>query len=146
MTKRCVRARTVVVIAAAAVLVAACGGDDDSGGGGDGDGAAATLITVEGTEFAFEPDAWVVAADTDVTVTFENGGSIEHEWVVLTAGTEIGSEADFSASLIEASIDKIPAGTSESLTLNLPPAEYQVICAIPGHFDAGMEGTLTVAS
>lgn len=115
--------------------------------GCDGDAAtpeAETSLEVEATEYAFTPDEWTIQADTDVSVTLVNEGRIEHEWAVLTEGTEIGSEAEFSEDLVETEIEAIPAGESATATVNLPAGTYQVICALPGHFDQGMEGTLTV--
>ena len=36
-------------------------------------------------------------------------------------------------------------GTTETGTFTAPAAgDYQIICMVPGHFSAGMEGTLTV--
>jgi uncharacterized cupredoxin-like copper-binding protein len=35
-------------------------------------------------------------------------------------------------------------GGSKSLTLNLEPGTYKFYCTVPGHRQAGMEGTLTV--
>ena len=41
--------------------------------------------------------------------------------------------------------DEVEAGDSKTLTFTAPAAgTYQVICAIETHFDAGMEGSLTV--
>jgi uncharacterized cupredoxin-like copper-binding protein len=41
--------------------------------------------------------------------------------------------------------DEVEAGATKTLTFTAPDAgTYQVICAIEGHFDAGMEGELTV--
>lgn len=143
-----VRGRALIWMAAVALVAAACGGDDGGGddGGNGGGGGGATRVTVEGTEFSFSPAAVTVAADTDVSVTFDNQGSIDHEWTVLTAGTELASEGDFDASLVAFTIAPIPAGSSAEGTLNLPAGEYQVLCSIPGHFTAGMAGTLTVSS
>ena len=40
--------------------------------------------------------------------------------------------------------EEIEPGETKTLTFQAPPAgTYQIICAIEGHFDAGMEGTLT---
>ncbi len=36
------------------------------------------------------------------------------------------------------------SGGSSTGTFNLPPGTYQVVCTVPGHFVAGMEGTLQV--
>jgi uncharacterized cupredoxin-like copper-binding protein len=38
----------------------------------------------------------------------------------------------------------IPGGGTGQVVLNLPPGEYEYICIIPGHKDAGMIGKLTV--
>lgn len=35
-------------------------------------------------------------------------------------------------------------GTSKTLSLNLTPGTYKFFCSVPGHRQAGMEGTLTV--
>jgi plastocyanin len=133
------RSRKLLVLAIPAVialLLAACG-DDDGGG--------ATSFTVEASEFEFSPDAWAVAADTVVTITFSNAGSIPHEWAVLTEGTNIESEAEFAEELVELEVEAIQAGETATQTFNLPAGTYQVICALEGHFNAGMEGTLTVS-
>ncbi|HSM01775.1 MAG TPA: plastocyanin/azurin family copper-binding protein [Acidimicrobiia bacterium] len=120
------------------LFVTACGDDDGDQGGG------ATEFDVAASEFQFSPDAWAVAADTDVTVTFSNAGSIPHEWAVLTEGTNIESEAEFTEDLVELEVEALPAGESTTQSFNLPAGTYQVICALEGHFNAGMEGTLSV--
>jgi plastocyanin len=133
------RSRKLLVLAIPAVialLLAACG-DDDGGG--------ATSFTVEASDFEFSPNAWAVAADTDVTITFRNEGLVAHEWAVLTEGTNIESGAEFAEELVELEVEAVPAGDTVTQTFNLPAGTYQVICALEDHFDAGMEGTLTVS-
>jgi uncharacterized cupredoxin-like copper-binding protein len=39
--------------------------------------------------------------------------------------------------------DTISEGSTE-LTVNLEAGEYEFYCAVPGHKEGGMEGTLTV--
>ena len=101
-------------------------------------------MTVTGSEFAFDPADLSVAANTDVDVTVKNGGAIGYEWTVLKKGTTITKEAEFAESMVELRIDTIGAGAEASRTLNLPAGDYQVICALVGHLDAGMKGTLEV--
>ena len=36
------------------------------------------------------------------------------------------------------------SGGSKTLSLNLKPGTYKFYCSVPGHRQAGMEGTLTV--
>jgi len=129
-----------VGLAAGALALAACGGgDDDSGGGGE----PATSVSIEAEDFAYGPDSWTIVADAEVTVTVDNVGLNEHDWVVLKAGTDISDETEFSQDLVETELKGVQSGESDSTTINLPAGDYQVICAIAGHFDAGMEGTLT---
>lgn len=113
----------LAAFAALAIAVVGCGG-------GAGTPAAATL-TAEGTEFAFGPAQWTVQAGQEVTVNFENAGSIEHNWVVLGAGV--------------ISTGLVAAGNEGSVTFSIAQAgEYTVICDVPGHREAGMVGTLVV--
>ncbi len=133
----------MAVVVAALLAVGACG---DSGGDGDGDGGGAaddTQIAVIGTEFVFTPDAYLVDAGAEVKVTLSNEGSIEHNWVLLSE--EIRSEDDLDTGMYLAEAIAQP-GESGEVTFTAPAAgTYQVVCDIPGHFAAGMEGELTVS-
>ncbi len=139
------RAASLVVAAAVTLPLAACGGGD--GGSSSGGAAApATSLKVVGTEFAFAPQDVSVPAGQDVTVAFQNDGAVDHEWVVLRKGTQIKSEAEFQESMVLSRIDSIPAGASATGSFTFTEAgRYQIICALPGHFAAGMQGKLTVS-
>jgi uncharacterized cupredoxin-like copper-binding protein len=120
-----------VVIAVLALIFASVavvfGGDDGSSEApaGAGDGSA----SVELSEFALAPAALTVPVGGSLEVT--NAGATAHNLTV--SGTDIASS-------------DLAAGESEVLDLSsLEPGEYEVICAIPGHADAGMKGTLTVS-
>lgn len=132
--------RTGVLFAfgATALLVGACGDDDDAG-------ATSTEIEAEGTEFEFDPDSWAVPAGEEFTIDFTNSGSIEHEWAVMKQGEEIESEDEFAEDKVLVEVEAIPVGESVTESFTVEDAgTYQVVCALEGHFDAGMEGTLTV--
>ncbi len=132
--------RTHVAAIVLALAVAGCGGANGGGdGAGRGDGS-----TVTATEFAFDPVNLSIEANIDVEVTLENGGAIEHEWVVIEQGTTIETEAEFNDSMVAVRIGSVQPGEEATGTVNLAAGEYQVACLIVGHFDAGMEGTLTV--
>ena len=99
-------------------------------------------MTAAAEEFSFSPDAWMAGPGSEVTFQFENQGSVFHYWIILSS--PIGSESEFSEDLIvfETSAE---AGETVTSTFTAPAAgTYQVICKVPGHFSAGMEGLLTV--
>ena len=121
------------------LALGACGDDDG------GDGAALTSIEATASDFQFEPDSWTVPVGEEFTIDFTNDGSVEHEWAVIRLGEDLTSEDDFAEDKILFEVEAIPAGesTTEQFTVD-EAGTYQVICGIETHFDAGMEGTLTV--
>ena len=67
-----------------------------------------------------------------VSIAFTNMSSIGHNVTVASAsGETVGSTPTFQ-------------GGSKTVTLNLKPGTYKFFCTVPGHRQAGMEGTLTV--
>ena len=124
-----------IAIAVLALGVAACG-DDDAGGEG-------TQIAATATNFAFSPDLWTVAAGEEVTLTLTNAGDEEHEWVIMNS--PITSEAEFAEDLVYWEMEAA-VGAVATDTFTAPAAgTYQVVCALEGHFDSGMEGELVVS-
>jgi uncharacterized cupredoxin-like copper-binding protein len=82
-----------------------------------------------------------------------NAGSIPHEFIVVKTDYKPGeiplganNRFDEEGEGIEA-IGEIPewaVGTTESVTLNLKPGSYQVLCNIEGHYKNGMYKSFTV--
>jgi len=68
----------------------------------------------------------------DVTITMTNMSPLEHNVTIAQGSTVLGSTPTF-------------IGGSKTLTLNLKPGTYTFFCSVPGHRQAGMEGTLTVS-
>jgi plastocyanin len=66
-----------------------------------------------------------------VTIAMTNMAALEHNVTVAQGGTVLGATPTF-------------AGGTRSLTLKLKPGTYTFYCSVPGHRQAGMEGTLTV--
>jgi plastocyanin len=124
--------RVLVLIATLALVVTACGGDDADG--------AATELEVTASEFEFSPSSYEVAANTELSITFTNDGSIEHEWVIMKS--PIDDESQFEEDLVLWE-EEAEAGESKTATIPaLDPGTYQIICGLDGHFTAGMEGEL----
>lgn len=119
------------------LMLSACGG---------GGGSAVTEMKVSMTEFMFEPVEFTVPASQTITLTLENTGAIQHDFVILKAGAEV------SIPFNEDDADKVywqqvvEAGETLTVTFTAPedPGEYQVLCGVSGHMEAGMTATLTV--
>jgi plastocyanin len=144
-------AALLALLLAALALVACGGGDDTTGGetaaapettqeaesekeadGGTGGSAAAVDIEADPSgQLAFTSDEASAKAGK-VTVNFTNTSPVPHDVrIESSGGEEVGGTEVISES-------------SESATVDLKPGEYTYFCSIPGHRQAGMEGTLTV--
>ena len=140
------RGRLVSLVVVLMLAGAACSSSGSSGGASDS-------IDVTLDSFSFDGTSWEVHADEEISITMENVATIDHEWVILKPGVTIGSEADLPEAEEELLAnfvyweEEVAGGDTKTFTFTAPPVgEYQVICAIPGHFEAGMEGTLSVAA
>jgi plastocyanin len=124
-----------VTILALALLLAACGGDDTP---------EASALTFEGTdELRFNPATASVPAGSEVTVTFNNVGALEHSWTLVANDTDTATVTDAEA-IISASTGVVGGGGSDTVTFTAPAAgTYKYVCTIPGHA-VNMVGTLTV--
>jgi uncharacterized cupredoxin-like copper-binding protein len=128
------------MVMVASLVLAACGGGSPSDSGGGSNSIDVTLA-----DFSFTPKDWTVPANTSITLNIKNNGSVAHTWVLLNkAITPPYSNADQS-DVVFAS-PQIQPGKSQTVTFTSPatPGTYEVICDLPGHLEAGMEGTLTV--
>ena len=131
------KVRTVILATALLLVTTACGDD--------GNEAAPTKdLKITAEDFKFGPANWTVPAG-EFNLTFTNGGMVEHEWAILNKGVHITSEDEFSEEIVLTELEKVPPGETETATFTIDePGEYQVICALDGHLNAGMTGTLTV--
>ncbi len=85
---------------------------------------------------------------------------MSHNWILLAAGadaqkfdaaaTAAGSDANYipagMSKQILAHTGMVAGGESNTVTFTAPrkPGDYEYICTFPGHFTAGMKGTLIV--
>jgi uncharacterized cupredoxin-like copper-binding protein len=116
------------------VVLAACGGDDNGNGNGNGNGGNGdSSVDVEMGEMYFDPNEISADAGSSLTINFDNAGNQLHDFTIDDLNGE------------EVEID-VPAGDQGSVTLDMPDeaGEYVFYCSIPGHRDAGMEGTISV--
>ena len=143
------------VLALVSAALVACGSSNSttttstSGGGGESSGGAAA----EGGEktsggeagggstvkFEADPNGEIAYTTTEasakagkVTIDFNNPQGLTHDVAIEdSSGKEVGKT-------------DLIAGEETSTTVNLEPGTYTYYCTVPGHREAGMEGTLTV--
>ena len=127
----------VVVILGLSFVLAACGGSGPS-----------TSLKVDMTDFMFDPDVYTIPAGETITLELSNNGAVEHEFVIMNFGTEVGDDfgdEDEANIFWEAELE---AGESGTFTFTAPsePGGYQIVCGTEGHYVAGMVGSLTVVA
>jgi plastocyanin len=67
-----------------------------------------------------------------VSIAFENASPVGHNVTIeSSSGETVGATPTFQ-------------GGSKTVSLNLKPGTYKFFCSVPGHRQAGMEGTITV--
>ncbi len=121
--------RWLLALAAAAVLaLAGCGDDDGSGGDAAGGDEQRATIEVVTDGFAFDPDDITVDAGSAEIVLDNTDGPIEHDFTVDELDVKVHADA----------------GETAREVVDLEAGSYTFYCSIPGHREAGMEGTLTV--
>ncbi|HET9163894.1 MAG TPA: plastocyanin/azurin family copper-binding protein [Solirubrobacterales bacterium] len=143
------------VLVLASVALVACGSSNsnsgttnESGGEASGGGGAAAESTKKsggeaggGSTLSFEADPGGELAYTTteatakagkVTVDFKNPQSLTHDVAIENSSGQTVGQTEL-------------IGNGEtSTTVNLKPGTYHYFCTVPGHREAGMEGTLVV--
>lgn len=143
-----------LVLAIAALALVACGSSDNSSnttetsGGesqaeqgaaakeesGSGGGGSASTLKFEADpngELAYTSDEETTKAGK-VTIEFKNPQALSHDVAIENAsGEEVGAT-------------EVITDGSDTTTVNLKPGTYTYFCTVPGHREAGMEGTLIV--
>jgi plastocyanin len=95
--------------------------------------AATALKLAADPAGALSYDAKALSAKAGtVTITLANSSPLEHNLTIASGSTVLGATPSFT-------------GGAKSVTLKLKPGTYTFYCSVPGHRQAGMEGTLTVS-
>jgi plastocyanin len=99
--------------------------------GGSAGSAAALDIEAASSGLAYASDTATAKAGK-VMLNFTNPQPLTHDVAIEdSSGKTIGKT-------------ELVAEGSDSASVNLKPSEYTYYCTVPGHREAGMEGTLTV--
>ena len=136
----------VAGVVAASALVAGCGTSSSN--------ASSSPDTVTGTE-----REWKIVADHktikagDVTFTFTNRGSIQHELLVIrtdlpVGAIPIGADGRFNEDDPKAvnlgETGEYDVGKTSTFKVKLEPGKYQLVCNIANHYKNGMHIAFTV--
>jgi len=116
-------ARGVAALALAAILALA-GVAAATASSGTGPGNA---IVISATNARFSATT-LTASHGTVTVDFTNNDLFWHTFTVPALGVDI----------------RAPVKGSRQVSFNAPPGTYEFFCAIPGHKQIGMKGTLII--
>jgi len=110
------------------------------------------IVTVNATEFKFAPSDIHISAGP-VKFIMVNNGVGEHELVVYEASkvdivdkAELAGDEETIVKNILFEVDHTPAKQSaESEVIDIKEGSYVIGCHVPGHYQAGMKGTLVVS-
>jgi uncharacterized cupredoxin-like copper-binding protein len=116
-----VRILAVLIAAAAA---SGCGGDSEEPAG-----PMTAVVTM--SERKFTPSEVNAAADEPLAV--RNAGNVGHDLKLRRDGREAGGTLVLNP------------GETQQLDVLFDPGDYEMYCSVPGHEEAGMKGTFTVA-
>ncbi len=127
--------RVVMAISALLVLGAVSTAVITSGGAATSQAAnvagALQLATDPSGQLSYD-NKQLSAKAGSVSITLTNSSPLEHNLTIAQGGTVFGATPTF-------------VGASKTLTVTLKPGRYTFYCSVPGHRQAGMEGTLTVS-
>jgi plastocyanin len=105
-------------------------GGGEAGGGSGGGSTVAIEADPEGGLAYTTTEASAKAGK--ITIDFTNSSPVPHDVTIEGSGGETLAQTE------------VFAEGSESTTGNLKPGTYTFYCSVPGHREAGMEGTLSV--
>jgi uncharacterized cupredoxin-like copper-binding protein len=91
--------------------------------------ASDTTPSVVMGDIFFQPKEITIPANTDVTIELPNQGASVHTFDIDELNIHTG---------------EVQPGATTTVTINAPAGDYVYYCAIPGHKEAGMVGTLHV--
>ncbi|HEX4628956.1 MAG TPA: plastocyanin/azurin family copper-binding protein, partial [Gemmatimonadales bacterium] len=92
---------------------------------------ALALVANPAGQLSYDTKTLSAKAGT-VTITLRNNAPLEHNVTIAQGSKVLGATPSFIAG-------------SRKLTLQLSPGTYVFYCSVPGHRQAGMEGTLKVS-
>lgn len=118
-----------LLLLSASLAASGCGGGDDK----STEPAATPAERTEAvamSERKFSPRN--VTAASGSVLAIHNAGKVGHDFKLRRDGQEVGGTPILNP------------GMTLSLEVRYPPGRYEMYCSVPGHEEAGMQGTFTV--
>jgi uncharacterized cupredoxin-like copper-binding protein len=125
-----------IVVAAAGLALAGCGGGSDNGvvssssGATAGGGSTLHLKADPSGKLRFDKKTLSASAGK-VAIVLSNPSPLSHNISIEGAGVSQQGAT-------------VGQGGTSNVALSLKPGTYTFFCSVPGHREAGMQGTLTV--
>lgn len=104
-------------------------------------------LDVTMTDFMFSPNTFTVPAGAQISFSATNNGAVAHSFIIMKEGYKITNHyTDADKTNVYWMVDQIAPGQSikDSFAAPNDPGDYQIICGISGHFEAGMVAKLIV--
>lgn len=145
LTRTCLGGLAPVL--AAGALATGCG--DTGSTGSAASSPPSDTVGVKATEMRFDLTTDRAPAG-QVTFNVDNTGAVPHEMVVVRTATPAGDlpekngKRDETGAVGAITAARLPPGARASLTRTLPAGHYALVCALPGHYEAGMYADFTV--
>lgn len=87
-------------------------------------------ITIQGSEYSFNPSAITVKKGEAIQITFKNSGNFPHNLTIADLNVQTKT---------------IGSGQQDTVTFTPDKTgQFNFVCTVPGHADKGMTGTLIV--
>jgi uncharacterized cupredoxin-like copper-binding protein len=137
-----------ILLLAATLIVVACGGGAETATGPQ-------EVTLVATDIAFDQERIEVVAGQPVALNLRNEGVLEHDFSIMHIPAEMpaddhtGDDGHDMGHMEEQPELHTAAmsGANSSFTFTpTEPGEYTYFCSVPGHREAGMDGTLVVTA
>ncbi len=88
-------------------------------------------LTADPTQLAFDTTK-LESKPGKVTIDFTNPSTIPHDVAILKGNDELAKS------------EEVTGGATTTASADLSPGTYVFLCTVPGHAEAGMQGTLIV--
>ncbi len=134
-------------VAALALSLSACGGSASTRSGGG------NSVTVTEREFSITLSTASVKSGS-VSVKTQNRGKTDHELVVFRTDVPESAlplgpdgkvdEKGVGITHLDPEAEGVAPGKNKSISVDLAPGRYVLVCNLPGHYIQGMHAVLTV--